>query len=274
MERNHNGDMEMPIWKYDDSSRDVSLAAVSTSHCIYCKTTLDQLPEEVQSPDRGTKKITRLCICPACGWWTIRVDLDDWWDQDSWTKQVAGAAGSLKELDLVDITQPLDEVRSFLVARYEARLSMSPRLFEETVASVFQNLGYHTVVTALTKDDGIDVILTGPDVDQIGVQVKRWKNKVEVEQIRALAGALVLGGYTKGVFVTTSTFQAGAAKTVARLSMRGYPIELVDSHRLYNELKIAQISTYERPTSIEEYIKEYRQHLQVLKTETGEHDNI
>jgi restriction system protein len=106
-------------------------------------------------------------------------------------------------------------------------------------------MGYNVRVTAYSGDDGIDVILDGPGNDVIGVQVKRYKGSIEVEQIRAFTGALVLGGLTKGIFVTTSRFQAGAVGTVDRLSRRGYRIELMDADRFYDALKIAQRARYE-----------------------------
>jgi restriction system protein len=117
-------------------------------------------------------------------------------------------------------------------------------VFEETVASVFRDLGYGARVTAYSGDDGIDVILDGQSDTMIGVQVKRYRNSIQVEQIRSLAGALVLGGLTRGIFVTTSTFQGGADDTAQRLNTRGYQIELMDATRFFDALKIAQRSQY------------------------------
>ena len=158
-------------------------------------------------------------------------------------------------MDLNDISQPLDEIRRYLLAKYDARFLIYPHIFEDTVASVFRDVGYDTFVTARTGDDGIDVILHGPNRERIGVQVKRWKNAIKAEQIRALAGALILGRYTKGVFVTTSRFQPGAEDTTRRFKMLGIPIELLDAHKFFDVLKIAQLNVYRR-TSVDEI---YRQ---------------
>jgi restriction system protein len=117
-------------------------------------------------------------------------------------------------------------------------------MFEEIVASVFRDLGYDARVTAYSGDDGVDVVLDGPSGVLIGVQVKRYRDSIKVEQIRALTGALVLGGLTRGVFVTTSTFQKGAADTAERMATRGYQIELMNADRFYDALKIAQRSRY------------------------------
>ena len=137
------------------------------------------------------------------------------------------------------MSTPISEIRSYLAARYESRFTLHPRLLEETVASVFGNLGYISVATAYSGDDGIDVILRKAD-ETIGVQVKRYKDNIEVEQIRSLAGALVLNGFTLGMFVTTSAFQRGAPATAAKLETRGYRIELFDAQRFYDALQIAQ----------------------------------
>jgi restriction system protein len=125
---------------------------------------------------------------------------------------------------------------------------MHPQLFEETVASVFRDLGYQAVATAYSGDDGIDVVLQGPEGDTIGVQVKRYKEsrRIGVDQIRELAGSLVLQGWTTGIFVTTSDFQSGAHSTVDRLErFRGMRIELVNATRFYDQLQLAQRNRYQ-----------------------------
>ena len=119
---------------------------------------------------------------------------------------------------------------------------INPRTFEKVVASIFKDHGYLARVTAYSGDGGIDVILEGKDGDLIGVQVKRYKNKISVAQIRELTGALVLNGITKGIFVTTSEFQSGVYSIAKQSTERGYPIELIDATSFLQELKIAQLS--------------------------------
>lgn len=164
-------------------------------------------------------------------------------------RAVRGAAASLMEFDLQDISVPLEEVERILIARYEKRHEINPALFEHVVADVFRGKGYRSVVTARTADGGVDVILSD-DQRQIGVQVKRWKNAIKAEQIRALAGALVLRGLTRGVFVTTSRFQPGAESTAEQYRLRGYAIELFDSHRFLEALRLSQRPAYH---SLEEF---------------------
>ena|SRR6266404_5623210 len=80
---------------------------------------------------------------------------------------------------------------------------------------------------------------------QSGFKVKRYKNSIQVDQIRELAGALVLGGMTRGVFVTTSDFQSGAASTADRLAARGLPIQLINASEFLQVLGVAQRAMFE-----------------------------
>lgn len=251
----------MPIWEYVDSSRDTSIESVSTSCCIFCNTNLD-----IISYDKGKIPVSSmghsyfvLGFCPGCGWWRVHSHFDDMWSS---TKNIIidkGAAGSLNELNLTDISTPIKEVTSYLTAKYESRFTLSPRLFEETVGSVFRDLDYDVVVTAYSNDGGIDAVLIDEHGSKIGVQVKRWKNTINVEQIRAFAGALILGNYTKGIYVTTSDFQSGTKKAIKTFKMRGYPIELMNAERFYDALKITQKKAYQRPKNIEPYLKKLKE---------------
>jgi restriction system protein len=185
-----------------------------------------------------------LLVCDLCGWWKAEgsQDIDDFVHHMQF-RSFHGAAASLRELDLTDIAAPLTEVRSYLLAKYDVRGAIHPRLFEQTVASVFADLGYQSQATSYSGDDGIDVILAR-GAERIGVQVKRYKNSIEVEQIRSLAGALLLNGLTCGIFVTTSAFQRGGADTAKRLAERGQTIRLVDADAFYELLKLAQRDRY------------------------------
>jgi restriction system protein len=249
----------MSIWEYKGLGTQIDSAVFGKSDCVFCNTRMSPLSVRYAEFDEyNVEDETQIASCPTCGWWKlIRVeqeitatqefcsDPDDLFDDGVYRGGFTyGAIGSLKELDLTDVSQPMDEVKTYLVARYEKRFEIHPRLFEETVASVFRQLGYHARVTSYTGDGGIDVILDGPNKDQIGVQVKRYKNSICVEQIRSLAGALFIGGYTKGVFVTTSRFQSGAQKVCNLASMRGIPIELMDADKFYAALKIGQREPY------------------------------
>ena len=158
-----------------------------------------------------------------------------------WYMSFASAGIIYYKLDLADVHLPLSVVRQYLAARYSDRFDIPPRIFEETVASVFRDYGYLSFVTGYTRDGGIDVVLERSSGEQIGVQVKRYKNRIEVEQIRSFLGALVDKRLTRGIFVSTSSFTKGAKLFSNRMALRGIAIELMDAHKFFQALKISQL---------------------------------
>jgi restriction system protein len=236
----------MTIWIYEGISRQPEYVW-SKNTCTFCKNRLELLHKDDDQSHhaKGVVWFTRwLWICHTCGWWKAEglQDVDDFAHSLKFAATY-GAAASLRELDLSDVSTPIKDIRSYLAAKFERRFDLKPRLLEETVASIFRDHGYHAIVTAYSGDDGVDVILHRGN-ETIGVQVKRYKDAIEVEQIRSLAGALVLRDMTHGIFVTTSTFQRGAESTADRFETRGYKIELVDAQRFYDALKLAQRTMY------------------------------
>ncbi|MBW0434988.1 restriction endonuclease [Leptospira yasudae] len=184
-------------------------------------------------------------VCRVCGWWILgkRVYLSAkvW---QIWELYFA-AVGSLKNLDLTNVKVPIDEVRRFLAAKYESRFLINPRKFEETVESVFRDVGYRSQLTNYRNDGGIDIFLSDSENKQIGVQVKRHREKIKVEQIRTLLGAAIINDCIKGILVTTSDFQKGAYKLSERCNEEFVPIELVNGEKFLEILKIAQINSFE-----------------------------
>jgi restriction system protein len=225
-------------------------AALDGDICVYCKSPLTMIdgggatnaPKDIPYEndfipfDRGWVE-----ICARCGWWrTSRLAISG---ALTWATDF-GAFGVLKDLDVSDISMPLTAIRTFLQAKYESRFEMHPRLLETTVAAVMNDLGFTAQATAYSGDGGIDVVLTDAHGRQVGIQVKRYRNKVKVEHIRSLLGALVLKGMTAGIFVTTSEFQPGAVEAANRSSARGVPIELVDARRFLDALQITARPMY------------------------------
>ncbi len=198
---------------------------------------------------RGDILERKVClhICPDCGWWIAEdravLPAIHW---QHWAVTLASAP-ALGEFALSDIDTPLQQVRRYLMRKFEARTSMHPRLFELTVASVFRDLGYQAFATGYSNDGGVDVILEDGSGARIGVQVKRQKDAVEVEQIRAFLGALVLGEYTRGVYVSASRFSRGARKAARRSTQMVMPIELVDAGRFFGMLGYAQLKHPPQP---------------------------
>lgn len=183
--------------------------------------------------------------CNKCGWWRIIKDVTVSAKVWQLWQFFYGTVGLLKKLDLHNIDVPINEISKYLLAKYEARFSLHPKLFEDVTGQVFKNLGYDAIVTGYSNDGGIDVILEKQG-KQIGVQVKRYKNKIKVDQIRELTGALFLSGIPSGIFVTTSDFQSGANKVVQKSSNRGMPIELINATRFYDILKLTTESKLDK----------------------------
>ncbi|MEM8508167.1 MAG: restriction endonuclease [Bacteroidota bacterium] len=186
---------------------------------------------------------TFLEYCETCGWWRIiKHFLISAEVHQLWT-MFFGCSGTLKNLDITNINTPIDEATKYLIARYNSRFSINPKLFEDVVGNVFKGIGYNVHVTGYGNDGGIDVVLGNSSENFIGVQVKRYKNKIKVEQIRAFAGALLLNGYQQGIFVTTSDYQPGAVKASGQFKLKTLPITLINSERFYDALKISQRSS-------------------------------
>ena len=226
----------MSIWYYEQHHRRAAenAEAVYRMDCVFCRTDLLRDKEDEQKvevydtlnygmSDRFTTNCTAVIgICPGCGWWKYGVGT-----------QIGGKSptffetklASLKKLDLADVSIPLEDIRAYLTARYDRRFDLHPRVFEQVVADVFRDHGYHAHATAYSGDGGVDVVLKRDDIS-IGVQVKRYRGRIGVDQIRELTGALVIEGHTRGIFVTTSEFQSGASDTARRSGAGSAGIQL------------------------------------------------
>jgi restriction system protein len=254
------------VWDYAEAGRLVTLDTAGVTECIYCCAPMLRLgPERFEAAVGEAVMLAQPALCLACGWWNVyRVHQNYIARTAGVAEGYSGTIGSLKELDLTDISVPLSEVRQYLLARQEGLYSVHPRVFEEVVCSVFKDAGWQARVTAYAGDDGIDVVLDGPDGATVGVQVKRYgkHRKVEAEQIRSFAGALLLDGKTRGVFVTTSEFRKGAHQAAAKYATIGYPIELVNASGFLEALGVAQIKTFVLDNDrINKYVLSYAHHL-------------
>lgn len=239
----------MSIWKYSETSNDVD-SFWNKKKCPFCKIDLKLLFEGKESEYLETN----FQFCQKCGWWKIIERAKSVYETDEIRMikgivEVSSAVASLKELDLTDIKNPLNEIRNYLVVKYEKRFNVNPRVFENVVCSVFRDLGYNAITTAYSGDGGIDVILQR-DKEIIGVQVKCTKNKIQVEQIRSLAGALVLGDMTSGIFLTTSEFTRGGLQTTEKYNSKGFKIRLLDAEKFYKDLEFTQRELYKSKNEI------------------------
>lgn len=92
---------------------------------------------------------------------------------------------------------------------------LDPYYFEKVILILLKKMGYGDFIeTSKTGDGGVDGIINEDKLglDKIYIQAKRYnENKVREKEIRNFIGAMS-GDTTKGVFVTTSTFDASAVK--------------------------------------------------------------
>jgi restriction system protein len=261
----------MSVWIHQEEGENLPLYTTSNTQCRFCNTNLIQvdiddhwvgIPKDIVSRHKETilgmaeahgdfileemdlisepdEQPAFLCVCPLCGWWHVSKDIDFWTRTQIWFVRYSAVA-SLRKFDQVDIRIPATEIRQYLITKYEARYNVNPRCFEDVVASVFSSCGFQAEVTTFSADGGIDIILHNRANQTIAVQVKRHKGAIQVSLIRELLGAMVLGGYTKGIFVTTSKFQTGAFQAIDVASKKGLAIKLVDGDRFLQSLRLAQ----------------------------------
>lgn len=218
---------------------------------IHKKTVLDMadvhgnsILDEINLMDAPDEHEAELGCCPACGWWFLSKQVYISTKNQYWVVEFT-TASTIKKFDVSNINAPIDEIRKYLMAKYETRFLVNPRKFEQVVGSVFADLGYCIEVTGFSSDGGIDVVLNKGDSSTIGVQVKRYKHSIKVGQIRELLGALVLGGHTRGIFVTTSSYQSGSKLVPKLASNLGKPIELIDAEGFLKLLRTAQVADFD-----------------------------
>ena len=249
----------MSVWTYKDCISDPEQLAsvVNTATCVFCRSEMEPMsyfhwPPAGQEWMYGSYRTGGEGICISCGWWE-KYFYETYVKRSKgqgWFRSIRkGAAAKLYTLDTTDIETPIDELRSYLLKKWDARFSVDWRLMEEAVGSIFRDLGYQVRVTGRSNDGGIDAILDGNTDKPIGVQVKRYKDKIQAAQIRELTGALVCQGITKGIFVTTSDFTKGALMTKSLSDKVGYPIELYNAKRFYEALEIAETKRPSRSIS-------------------------
>ena len=141
-------------------------------------------------------------------------------------EKIEAAVGEIRDRISVDV---LDAV-----------LAKSPAFFEQVIIDVLLAMKYgggrREMAEALGKsgDEGVDGIIKEDvlGLDAVYIQAKRYapENKISRDALQAFTGALVQKGATKGVFVTTSSFQESAKAYVKEI--RGYKIVLIDGKKL------------------------------------------
>lgn len=121
------------------------------------------------------------------------------------------------------------EVKTELLERLK---ELDPYYFEKVILILLKRMGYGDFVeTSKSGDGGIDGIINEDKLglEKIYTQAKRYnESKVREKDIRNFIGAMS-GDTSKGVFITTSTFDAGA---VQKAREAHHSIILIDGAKL------------------------------------------
>lgn len=124
-----------------------------------------------------------------------------------------------------------DDVKSELLERLK---TTDPYYFERVVNDLFEKMGYGGAKTTVKSGDGgIDGIINQDELglEKIYVQAKRYdKQNVREPEIRNFIGAMS-NDTSKGIFVTTSTFDQ---KAVEKARIAHHKIVLIDGSKLVN----------------------------------------
>lgn len=133
--------------------------------------------------------------------------------------------GSLKQQPSNEaiVLQPLAEELAVLCGARPRHLdALTPRQFEELIATLFKNHGFHVELTARTRDGGYDIVAashSGLDKETILVEVKHFapNRPVGVGIVRALYGVKKLNLASKGILVTSSYVSKDARSEFSRV---------------------------------------------------------
>lgn len=115
------------------------------------------------------------------------------------------------------VTDINTELKQYLNKHPEKLYDLSPRKFEELIASILKDLGFEVELTQATRDGGSDIIayIRNAVCSYLTlVECKKYapENKVGVGIIRQVTGVHHLKRATKSLIVTTSYFSPDAIK--------------------------------------------------------------
>jgi len=100
--------------------------------------------------------------------------------------------------------------------------TMSPLAFESFVAKLFQDKGYHALVTKASGDQGADVILERLG-EKVVIQVKQYSSPVTNKAVQEVVAAKIHYGANRAIVVTNNYFTASAQELA-----RSNNVQLID----------------------------------------------
>jgi len=121
---------------------------------------------------------------------------------------------------------------------------IKPRQFEELIAHIFSQHGFHVDLTKQTRDGGRDIIAIRSDLGirlKYLIECKRYaaNNPIGVGLVRALHGAQTQEGANKSVLVTTSRFTPVAHSFAKATNTTEWSMDLKDFNDIYQWIKSA-----------------------------------
>jgi restriction system protein len=182
------------------------------------------------------------CRCPFCGFWhryEYYGGLPDEPTYDQACRQVA----LLKELSFNSSELALDELGSHLKRRFRDIYFLPPRRFEELIADIYRQQGFHTRLTKYSRDGGYDVLLVEQSSGvQTIVECKRYAHGrlVRVQHVRQLLGVQLRLGVPLAKLVCTSGFTRPALTLAREINngASGFQLDLIDAHELLSALEV------------------------------------
>lgn len=189
--------------------------------------------ELIEQPERAMVKITdkgRMVLAKgALTLKELQSDKDFLRNRKSEKDEEISESGSPQDLIDAGIRAIEGQVKADLLTQLKAT---DPYHFEKVVLNLFDKMGYgETQVTPKSGDGGIDGIISQDNLgfDKIYIQAKRYaENKVRELEIRNFIGAMSRDA-SKGIFVTTSTFDEKAVEKAKDASQK---IILIDGQML------------------------------------------
>ncbi len=141
------------------------------------------------------------------------------------------------DLDLprIEVMTIDDHIKAYFKTHPEELYSLSPRKFEELIASIIKDMGFDVELTQATRDGGRDIIAyirTGITSYLTHIECKRYapENKISVDIVRSVTGVHYMRNANKSIIVTTGFFTKDAIKEAKLVQ---HSLELKD----YNDLK-------------------------------------
>jgi len=202
------------------------------SRCENCQLSMDQVYWQEHDAHMNEEWIASGHYCPRCGWWASY----DVADRPSWAMGNCAWRGLLAKTPAVapELAGGFDVIRA-----YQSQLvGMRPLDFEKYCRAVLADfLNCEVSHVGKSHDGGIDLVIVHTDDGLVPVQVKnRITDKSEgVQSIREFRGAMVLKGFSKGVFVTRASKFSSEAEHASKPDvdhLTPQTIVLVDCHRL------------------------------------------